>query len=51
MPTGPAGEDTGKALAVPVEARDSLATTQRYVRAAGALDKSPAYALASILGE
>lgn len=29
---------------------ESLATTQRYVRAAGALDRSPAYALAAVLG-
>lgn len=29
---------------------ESLATTQRYVRAASALDKSPAYALAAALG-
>ncbi|MGY5766689.1 tyrosine-type recombinase/integrase [Brachybacterium sp. DNPG3] len=28
----------------------SLATTQRYVRAASALDRSPAYALAAALG-
>lgn len=29
---------------------ESLSTTQRYVRAASALDRSPAYALAAVLG-